>query len=129
MLYRHFLAPGALSPAARTCDGDNTGQNKDGQFLDVGSINPKYLDTQQWGTLCATVKALGQEFWESEVNVQIPNQIKPNQIKPNHHPTTLCSNNFMSILTIHSKPTQPNHFRCINITEKKLVQLRWLRRK
>ncbi len=73
VLYRHFLAPGALSPAIRTCGGDNTGQNKDDQFLDIDSINPKYLDTQQWVTLCAIVKALGKEFWESEVKIQIPN--------------------------------------------------------
>ncbi len=69
MLYRRFLAPGALSRALQMCGGDMTCKNEDeDQFLDVGSnISPKYLDTQQWGTLCAIKNALGQEFWVSEV--------------------------------------------------------------
>ncbi len=93
------MAPGALSHAAQTWgEDDSAGENKDNQFLNVGSISPEYLNTQQWGTLCAIAKALGQEFWESEVGIQTenqtePNKAKPDQTKPNRHSTPLYCHN------------------------------------
>ncbi len=74
MLYRRFLAPGALSRTLQACSGDMACKDKDeNQFLDVDSTisSPEYLVAHQWVALCTIQKALGQEFWVSEVKYNL----------------------------------------------------------